>query len=149
MSNSIHVSIANWPDDEIDLMRVRDRVFIQEQNVPPELEHDADDVNYTHAKACLEDGTVVGTARLLPSGYIGRMAVLQEHRGAGIGSALLKTLIKEAQHQGHTQICLNAQVSAIDFYQKLGFTSKGKRFMEAGIEHQNMCLHKNPVIDKS
>ncbi len=122
-------------------MHVREAVFIQEQNVPPDIEHDSNDIHFTHVKACLEDGTVIGTARLSPNGYIGRMAVLKNHRGSGVGTALLQMLLEESRRQQLNTVCLNAQVSAIFFYQQQGFVSEGKTFMEAGIEHCKMCLN--------
>src|SRR5918993_884561 len=109
-----------------DLRAIRETVFVKEQNVPIEEEW--------HAL----DGTPIGTGRLTPEHKIGRMAVLPEWRGKGVGDALLLALIGEAQQRGWREVALNAQVSAVDFYLRHGFVPYGERFWEAGIEHQAM-----------
>ena len=121
-----------------ELRSVRDEVFVGEQGVPVELEHDALDPQCTHVLACLLDGTPVGTARLTPDRHIGRMAVRAPWRGRGVGDALLLALVDEARRRGWADVRLNAQVSAQSFYARHGFQPHGARFMEAGIEHQAM-----------
>ncbi|MES2858666.1 MAG: GNAT family N-acetyltransferase [Pseudomonadota bacterium] len=121
-----------------DLRAVRDEVFVGEQGVPVELEHDALDPQCAHVLARLLDGTPVGTARLTPGRHIGRMAVRAPWRGRGVGDALLLALVDEAQRRGWPDVRLNAQVSAESFYARHGFKPEGARFMEAGIEHQAM-----------
>lgn len=121
-----------------DLRAVRDEVFVGEQSVPVELEHDALDPQCTHVLARLLDGTPVGTARLTPNRHIGRMAVRAPWRGRGVGDALLLALVDEARRRGWPDVRLNAQVSAESFYARHGFQPEGARFMEAGIEHQAM-----------
>lgn len=120
------------------LRAVRDEVFVGEQNVPVELEHDARDPQCTHVLARLMDGTAIGTARLTPDRHIGRMAVRAPWRGRGVGDALLVALVEQARMRGWPDVSLNAQVSAASFYARHGFQPEGERFMEAGIEHQAM-----------
>ncbi|MEK7303034.1 MAG: GNAT family N-acetyltransferase, partial [Pseudomonadota bacterium] len=81
-----------------------------------------------------------GTARLLPDGHIGRMAVLREWRGKGVGSAMLQRILEESSHRGMQKAMLNAQMAAIKFYEKFGFQVSGEEFMEAGIPHIKMIL---------
>ena len=121
-----------------ELRAVREAVFVREQNVPVEEEWDALDPQCVHVIARSDDGTPIGTGRLTPEHRIGRMAVLREWRGRGIGDAMLLALIDEAQQRGWREVSLNAQVSAIDFYARHGFQPHGERFWEAGIEHQAM-----------
>lgn len=121
-----------------ELRAVRDEVFVGEQGVPVELEHDALDPLCTHAIARLLDGTPVGTARLTPDRHIGRMAVRAPWRGRGVGDALLLSLVDAARKRGWPEVRLNSQVSAIGFYDRHGFKPEGERFIEAGIEHQAM-----------
>lgn len=122
-----------------ELRAVRDEVFVGEQGVPVELEHDALDPLCAHVIARLLDGTPIGTARLTPEHHIGRMAVRAPWRGRGVGDALLLALVDQARRQGWPDVRLNAQVSAIGFYQRHGFLPEGPRFFEAGIEHQAMA----------
>jgi predicted GNAT family N-acyltransferase len=121
-----------------DLRAVRDEVFVAEQHVPVEIEHDALDPACSHVLARLLDGTPIGTARLTPDRHIGRMAVRAPWRGRGVGDALLLALVDEARRRGWPDVRLNSQVDAIGFYQRHGFRPEGERFMEAGIEHQAM-----------
>jgi len=82
----------------------------------------------------------VGCARLMPSGQIGRMAVLPDYRGTGLGRRLLDEAIEEAKRQGFQRVHLHAQTHAAGFYRKAGFLPEGPEFMEAGIAHQAMTL---------
>jgi len=120
-------------------MRVRDAVFVVEQGVPPEIERDEWDQRSDHALALDRDGQVVGTGRLLPDGHIGRMAVLPEWRGQGIGGRILASLIARAHERGMKRVVLNAQTHAVPFYARHGFAPFGDEFMEAGIPHVTMA----------
>ena len=120
-------------------MRVRDAVFVVEQGVPPEVERDEWDQRSDHALALDRDCRVVGTGRLLPDGHIGRMAVLPEWRGHGIGGRILASLIARAHERGMRRVVLNAQTHAVPFYARHGFTAFGDEFMEAGIPHVAMA----------
>lgn len=125
----------------IDALRaVRETVFVQEQQVPAEEEWDALDPQCRHVIARDERGTPIGTGRLTPQRKIGRMAVLREWRGAGVGDAMLHALLRQARASGWDDVSLNAQVSALGFYARHGFRPFGERFMEAGIKHQAMRL---------
>lgn len=129
---------ADYATDLADLRAVRETVFILEQKVPEEEEWDDLDPHCHHVLARDEAGRPVGTGRLTPEHKIGRMAVLREWRDKGVGSALLVALVDKARSLGWTEVRLNAQVSALDFYARHGFEPYGPRFMEAGIEHQAM-----------
>lgn len=117
---------------------VREQVFIQEQHVPEELEWDEHDTEATHVVALDPNNYVIGTARLLTDGHIGRMAVLEAWRKTGIGSAMLEKLLLLAQQNGLTKVFLHAQSSAVVFYEKHGFVALGEEFMDAGIPHRYM-----------
>jgi predicted GNAT family N-acyltransferase len=118
---------------------VREAVFVREQQVPPELELDDLDATSGHAVARDPAGEPIGTARLLPDGHIGRMAVLAAWRGKGVGRALLETLMDAARERGMPRLALNAQTSATGFYERFGFVAEGGIFMDAGIPHVRMA----------
>ncbi len=132
------VELVEFQQALAELRAVRDEVFVDEQHVPVELEHDAVDPLCTHVIARLLDGTPVGTGRLTPERHIGRMAVRAPWRGRGVGDALLLALVEQARLRGWADVHLNAQAPAIGFYERHGFRPEGERFMEAGIEHQAM-----------
>jgi predicted GNAT family N-acyltransferase len=129
-------------DEMTTVLRLRHQVFVVEQGVPQELEEDADDARARHYLAFRSGAEAVGTARLvlkpLQSGKIGRVAVLPEHRGAGLGAALVRWLVEEARGHGCRELILDAQISVIRFYERLGFAPEGEEFLDAGIRHRRM-----------
>ena len=140
MTEGVEVRIADWDDDAETLRAIRGRVFVEEQGVPRDVEWDGRDEDAVHVLAEDHRGDAVGTARLLPSGQIGRMAVLPERRGFGIGRALLDAAVDAARDRGDAEVFLNAQAHALGFYEAAGFRAVGAEFMEAGIPHQRMEL---------
>jgi predicted GNAT family N-acyltransferase len=137
--NEFTVRRALWGPDTEALREVRTRVFIEEQKVPKDLEWDELDEACIHALAFAGDRPV-GTGRLTPDGHIGRMAVLAGWRNRGVGAALLSHLMDAARERGDAFCELNAQVSAIGFYERHGFHVEGEEFMDAGIPHRVMRL---------
>lgn len=132
--------VVPWNVAAHELTRIRRQVFVVEQKVPQELEIDGLDPDSTHVVIRAPTGFAIGTARLLPDGHIGRVAVRAPWRGQGLGQAMMQTLIDFARDRGDAQVLLNAQASAVGFYRRLGFKPQGDVFMEAGIPHQCMCL---------
>jgi predicted GNAT family N-acyltransferase len=120
---------------------IRRCVFIEEQNVPEEIELDSDDTHAFHALAIL-DGVAIGCGRMLEHGAsevkLGRMAVLPEFRKTGVGAHILRFLIDRARTRGFRKAILHAQLSAEGFYLKEGFNPVGGVFDEAGIAHRKM-----------
>jgi len=141
MTFDVQIRHADWHDesDHQQLSQLRRTVFIDEQQVPEKLEWDDDDEEALHLLALL-DKEPVACARLLPSGRIGRMAVLKHLRGNGIGHQIISELLRQANHQGLLQLTLHAQTQAVGFYLKHGFGSEGEPFEEANITHQKMTL---------
>jgi len=129
---------VSWHTCRDDLYHVRRVVFIEEQHVPPEIEIDEWDEPSRHVLARDRAGLPIGCGRLLPDGHIGRMAVLAAWRGRGVGRVLLRHLIALAHEAGMSEVVLSAQVHAIGFYEKEGFTVYGEVYDDAGIPHQAM-----------
>lgn len=134
----IRIREASWPADRSALESVRCEVFIKEQNVPRTLEFDGLDASALHWLALTENDQPVGTLRLLPSGQIGRMAVIRSHRGQGIGSRLLHHALAAAEAHGWNEVWLNAQYARRGFYAPHGFIVISDIFEDAGIPHQRM-----------
>lgn len=124
--------------------RLRRIVFIEEQGVSEADELDDLDEVAIHLLAT-EEGHPLGTARLLtvgPTGKIGRVCVLPDRRGTGLGAALIRAGIETfRQGGGIKKVKLGAQVHALGFYQKLGFSAVGDVYDDAGIPHRDMELH--------
>lgn len=133
-----NVEAGSWAQLAGAAGKLREAVFVIEQKVPRELEIDGRDPTCRHVVARGPDGTPIGTGRLLPDGHIGRMAVAAAWRGQGVGRALLERLLEEASLLGITELALNAQTTASDFYRRFGFIPDGAEFIEAGLPHQAM-----------
>lgn len=120
---------------------LRRRVFIEEQGVSEADEVDELDDEAIHLLATV-DGRPVGSARLLlrgDAGKIGRVCVLPEVRGTGLGAALIRASLEELRrHPGLIHAKLGAQTHALGFYERLGFTAFGPVYEDAGIQHRDM-----------
>jgi predicted GNAT family N-acyltransferase len=137
-TDSVVLVDATWDDDRPRLEKVRRRVFIEEQGIPESEEWDATDPASRHVLAITEKRDVVGTGRLEPTGKIGRVAVLPQYRGTGVGSGIVSHLVNQAAELGFTQVYLHAQTTAVGFYERLGFQADGPEFDEVGIPHRRM-----------
>ncbi|MBQ4853433.1 GNAT family N-acetyltransferase [Rhodanobacter sp. B2A1Ga4] len=137
-----HVEIADWSreDQRAALLDLREVVFILEQGVPEQRERDGLDTDCWHVLARDEAGRPIGCGRLTPAHKIGRMAVLQEWRGRGVGVTMLRELVVRARTQGWPDVALDAQVSAIGFYERENFVAYGEEFEDAGLAHRAMRL---------
>ena len=138
MANFSVVQVS-WQSHQTDLMRIREQVFIHEQQVPIALEWDGEDEAAQHLLAFSGD-KAIACARLLPDGHIGRMAVLKDFRGLGIGSEVLAHAISLCKRQGLHLIKISAQKHALSFYKRVGFVVTSAEYMEAGIAHYDMAL---------
>ncbi|MEE2862130.1 MAG: GNAT family N-acetyltransferase [Pseudomonadota bacterium] len=122
---------------------LRRTVFVEEQSVPEAEEMDDLDGQAIHLLACDGDRPV-GTARVLirgDIGKIGRVCVLPDQRGTGLGAALIRAALDLLRRQGVTQARLGSQTHALGFYEKLGFVAEGPIYDDAGIPHRDMSLN--------
>jgi ribosomal protein S18 acetylase RimI-like enzyme len=106
---------------------LRYEVLRQPWQQPPGSERADDDEAPTthHAMSVADDGTVVGVARLHPSGpgqvQVRAVAVHPAWQGRGVGQQLMTYLEGYAAAQGFTDCILHARDTAVAFYQKLGY----------------------------
>lgn len=118
-------------------------VFIEEQGVSEADEVDDKDDEAIHLLARL-NGKPVGSARLLVMGNIGkvgRVCVLPEARGTGLGAEIMRAAVQRFRAvAGVEKVKLGAQTHALGFYERLGFTTFGPEFDDAGIPHREMML---------
>jgi predicted GNAT family N-acyltransferase len=117
---------------------IRKVVFVEEQNCPPELEWENEEVS-THFLATI-DNEPAGACRWrkTDAGYkLERFAVLKEYRKKGVGQALVSAALADLPEDAR-YIYLNAQLDATPLYAKFGFVAEGDQFEEAGIQHFKM-----------
>ncbi|MFI3886583.1 GNAT family N-acetyltransferase [Streptococcus parauberis] len=127
----------------IDAVKIRQKVFVQEQGVPLSMEIDEKEALCLHIVAYDDKDIACATCRILPDSKFNkvtlqRMAVLANYRGQKLGQFLMQETIAYCKKQGFKTMELHAQLTAKPFYDKLGFTSQGDIFQEAGIDHQTM-----------
>lgn len=137
-SAGFKVRRVSWNESADALRSIRTRVFVEEQNVPAELEWDGRDEQCTHVIAETTQAIAIGTGRMQPDGHIGRMAVVKVWRGRGVGTAMLAELMAAGRDMGCTSAILNAQIHALNFYARFGFEIISDEFMDAGIPHRTM-----------
>ncbi|MDV6317417.1 GNAT family N-acetyltransferase [Chromohalobacter sp. HP20-39] len=135
-----HITRGDWETLGTECSAIRKVVFIEEQNVPQAEEWDGRDPQCLHFLLHVDDRPV-GTARLLPDGHIGRVAILEEARGQGLGLHLMEATLVAAREAGHHAVHLDAQTHASPFYERLGFIAHGDEFLDANIPHYHMSLH--------
>lgn len=123
---------------------IRTKVFVEEQNVPADLEIDEKDVL---GSGCIhfvvyEDAKAVGTFRISFNmnnvARLQRFCVLPEYRRQGYGRYAMEFIEGFCEGQNSKKIVLDSQLSAVEFYTKMGFTVFSEEFEEAGIMHVKM-----------
>ncbi|TKC10794.1 GNAT family N-acetyltransferase [Pedobacter polaris] len=136
--DTLHVQKATTEQELEKVFAIRKIVFVEEQNCPPELEWENEDVS--HHFLALSDHQPCGACRWRKTdkGYkLERFAVLKEFRGQGVGRALIATALDDLPPDAN-YIYLNSQLDAMSLYAKFGFIAEGDQFEEAGIQHFKM-----------
>jgi ElaA protein len=129
--------------DLTECRNIRRTVFIDEQKVTEGEEWDGLDSFFTHF-LLKEKGKVVGTARVkinaMNEAKLGRLALLQEARGKGLGKVFMEWLLDDIKKVDKNLkiVKISAQTSVLPFYEKLGFVKTGNEYMEANIPHYAM-----------
>jgi predicted GNAT family N-acyltransferase len=142
MENNLKVEIVKWIDGYAPLSMIREKVFIEEQKVTPQLEWDGRDEEAIHFLA-YQDEKAIGCARAFVIEnhmQLERMAVLKEYRNKGIGGTLIEKAVITAKLNQLSAINISAQCHAIDFYKKFGFEVISDIYLDADIPHRDMKL---------
>ncbi len=145
-SAQVEVRLADWQQDKHWLQDIRTRVFVQEQRVSQAEEWDGLDDSAVHFLLWVNNKPA-GCARLLleelpaPARFhIGRVAILAEYRGKGLGHRLMQAVLDYCKPLKPWPFYLGAQSDKTGFYASLGFSIRGEEFMDAGIPHRHMWL---------
>ena len=137
---SVEIRRARGEGEREAAIRLRRRVFVEEQGVPERDEVDGRDSEGLHLVA-IENGRIVGTLRLVFVGatvQLSRLAIDVSHRRQGIASRLLRAADDEVRRRGGRRVVLHAQTYAKALYLSHGYRPRGPMFVEAGIEHVAM-----------
>ena len=123
---------------------IREDVFITEQGIAAEAEFDRMDGISTHLVVC-EGDQAVATGRFYIEGgcgYLGRIAVLKESRKHGYGAVVVTEMMRRALDEGAERLEIHAQLHAVPFYEKCGFTAVGEAYMLDGLMHLTMVAER-------
>tara|TARA_B110000196_G_scaffold309684_1_gene311606 strand:- start:37 stop:960 length:924 start_codon:yes stop_codon:yes gene_type:complete len=133
----MEISIVKWENAESSLRLIRQRVFIEEQNVPEDLEWDSLDKQAIHILG-KEGNHPVACARLVKDQILGRVAVLKDYRGHGWGDRLIHAAEQYLLERGKARLSLSAQANSYPFYFKNGYRHDEEMVWDAGIPHLKM-----------
>lgn len=142
--NGVKIILAKNKRDLADIFRIRETIFIKEQNVPKNLECDKFDDDASHI-LLLYGNKPVGCGRIRfynNRAKLERIAILKSHRNKGFGKILVNFMVKYCKGRHSKDIFMNSQYYLKGYYSKLGFKARGKPFMEAGIKHIKMHYEK-------
>lgn len=151
-NSSITYKVASSQAEVDGALALRRTVFLDELGRDRGDEPDDHDKTACHMVAVTGWGELVGTLRLyeLNKGdsdvKIGRVAVRKDLRGQGIGSSMMRLAHDWAADHNYDTCYLHAEVSACDFYVRLGYTSTGPEFMESGARHVRMVRPRQSLV---
>lgn len=145
LSGNLEVKIVVPPTPFDDAKKVRKEVFQIEQGIGENLDFDGNDDSSVHVVA-YKGNVPIGAGRIRYSenkerAKIERVAVLPSFRGKGIGKLIMSTIENYLIRSGTKEVYLDAQLTAREFYEKLGYVQEGEAFQEAGIPHVKMLKH--------
>jgi predicted GNAT family N-acyltransferase len=135
----VKIAQVAWLEAEKHLRAVRTPVFIEEQFVAPDFEWDEIDASAVHLLAT-QNNQPIACLRIIDFHKIGRMAVLKEWRGMGLGAAILLDAVNICKARGSKSIYLSAQTHAIGFYQRCGFEVTSEVYQDVHIPHVDMQM---------
>ncbi len=136
--NQISVNNVSTEEELNKVFKIRKTVFVEEQNCPPELEWENEDVSHHFLATYGDEPAGACRWRQTEKGYkLERFAVLPQFRGKGVAQAMVKTLIEDLPADA-SYVYLHAQLDAMPLYAKFNFISEGEVFMEADIKHFKM-----------
>ena len=138
IAETLHFQEVEWSTAAGDIMEIRKRVFVIEQRFEKEILCDNRDDNSYHILVNNNHGDPIACGRLCPNGRIGRIAVLMNYRGRGIGTEVLGKLVDIAEKIGIPSLSLNVETDLSPFYDQQKFHADGPVYMKQGVPHQRM-----------
>ena len=138
----LNIRKAENSSDFSKLFEIRKKVYVDELDVPIQLEFDEYDETAFHFVVEVDD-SIVGTARLVVlgnEGNIGRVCILKDFRRKGLGTKLITSIIEASMDIGLDRLNVEAKVDVLSFYEKIGFVTEGNEYLEVGVPHKKMFL---------
>lgn len=135
---AFQIEQVDWQSASQRLIELREQVFVLEWQLPREAEFDEDDKSALHIIISDGDKKAIATARLKPTGEIGRVAIRIGYRNLSVYKQLFGALVTLAYSLNITTLTMNCDLTSVIHHESLGFTCSGPAFMEAGIARQPM-----------
>ncbi|WP_409294709.1 GNAT family N-acetyltransferase [Peribacillus sp. SCS-26] len=134
------VKVVESEEELQEAYAIRKKVFVEEQKVPLEEEIDQHEAEAVHFLLYNNESPAgAGRFRIVDGiGKAERICVLHSGRKSGAGRLLMEALETYAANEGLKKMKLNAQIQAIPFYERLGYTAISDEFLDAGIPHRTM-----------
>jgi tRNA 2-thiocytidine biosynthesis protein TtcA len=128
----------------MEAFKIRQKVFVEEQNVSSSIEFDGSDQN-AYLFLLMLDNQPIGTIRYieLEAGIykLGRIAIIKKYRGRGYGKAMITWLHDYIKKQRvPATLIIHAQLYLAEYYESFGYQRVGQVFQEADIDHIKMVL---------
>jgi len=136
----VNIKIATSKEERNRVFQIRKSVFVEEQQVPLELELDEYEDDAIHFIG-IQDDVPMAASRLRWSGEYGkleRICILKHLRGQSYGKQLIEAMEQTIQEHGYSKAILGAQTHAVSFYERLGYQVVSEEFIDAGIPHVTM-----------
>ncbi|MGB1197991.1 MAG: GNAT family N-acetyltransferase [Thalassotalea sp.] len=136
---SFSVSRVKWEQAAPLLKNIREKVFVCERRIPKNVEFDRRDRHAIHILVCDDHSQEpIATARILPTGEVSRIAVIQSFRKHKIDRLIIKELLAIAGDLNLDEAFIYSPLDAVQYFTKHNFTPAGAVFMEAGMPRQRM-----------
>ncbi|WP_137166785.1 GNAT family N-acetyltransferase [Salinimonas lutimaris] len=126
------IKTVDWASAREQLVKLREKVFVLEWQLPRSAEFDSDDEQAFHIIVSA-DNKPVATARLTRNGEIGRVAILLGFRNLEVYKTLFSALLEQATAIQIAQVTLHCDLTSVEYHTELGFRPAGPAFMDAGI----------------
>lgn len=116
---------------------IRETVFIKEQG----FENEYDEIDKIAKHIVIYDNEkAVATCRVFWCGkensyHVGRIAVLKEYRGTGLGRMIMTEAENLTKSLGGKTLKLGGQLRAAGFYDKIGYERCGDEYLDEGYPH--------------
>lgn len=131
------LDVAIYDKVHSDEIMIRKTVFEDEQGFIDEFD-EIDENDKTKHVVLYKDSVPIATCRFFKVNdeyKIGRIAVVKEYRGQGIGRIIVSCAEEKVYELGGRELCLSSQVRVQGFYEKLGYVAEGDVYMD------EMCPH--------
>ena len=96
-------------------------------------EHDRDGTSYI---VLLDDGYPIATCRFYEAGLmsviLGRVVVLPEYRGKGLGEMVVSEAELWIAEKGYREVIIDSRVEAVGFYKKIGYKTEDGSVLKSG-----------------